>query len=400
MTTNLYTRQDPAYKKALLLIILIAIASYMLKHGPQPLVPLITAEFSLTPAQGSLVVAAEMLGMSTVLLLVIILADYLDRKWLPALGLLLAAFLGFVISISPSFPLIVGLRYVQGILLGTFPALMVTYINEEFSPKLAGSLIGIYLGSTAGGGLLGRFSTTLLSGYFSWRHSFFILSLVCLVVAAAFCLWFPASRFQPAEKHLGSLHRTILPLLTNKSLLLLGWIGFTLMGTFAAIYTYITFVLMAAPYSLPKTILASIFLMQLCGSISSAVSGRLIDKWGSPVILRSSLLIMAVGSLITLGLPLACKFIGLGVFIAGVFGSHVAATSWIGRLPGVNKAPATSLYMLFYYVGGSVLSVVGGLCYHAWDWTGVILLILVCVALSLAALFQLNRTWQKNTTAA
>ena len=75
MTLTLYTRQDPAYKKALLLIILSAIASYMLKHGPQPLVPLITAEFSLSPAQGSLVVAAEMLGMSTVLLLVIILAD-------------------------------------------------------------------------------------------------------------------------------------------------------------------------------------------------------------------------------------------------------------------------------------------------------------------------------------
>lgn len=85
-------------------------------------------------------------------------------------------------------------------------------------------------------------------------------------------------------------------------------------------------------------------------------------------------------------------FIGLGVFIAGVFGSHVAATSWISRLPGVSKAPATSLYMLFYYVGGSVLSVVGGLCYHAWDWPGVILLILVCVTLSCVALFQLNRT--------
>lgn len=389
MVHDLYTRQDSAYKKALPLIIFSAIASYMLKHGPQPLVPLIASEFSLTPAHGSLIVAAEMLGMSTILLLVIVFSDYLNRKWMPALGLFCASLLGFVISFSPSFPLIVTLRYLQGILLGTFPALMVTYINEEFSSKLAGTLIGIYLGSTAGGGLLGRFTTTLLSGHFSWRQSFFILALIGLVVSLAFCLWFPASRFNPQEKHLGSLHRTILPLLTNKSLLLLSWIGFTIMGTFAAIYTYITFILMEPPYSLPKTILASIFLMQLCGSISSTVAGSLIDKWGSSLILRSSLVIMAIGSLITSGLPLACKFIGLGVFITGAFGSHVAATSWISRLPGVSRAPATSLYMLFYYIGGSVLSVAGGLFFHACGWYGVILLINICVAISLLALFKL-----------
>jgi YNFM family putative membrane transporter len=373
-------------KGTLLLIIFSAIAAYSLKHGPQPLIPLITQDFALSPAQGSLVVAAEMAGMSTMLLLNIVLADFLNRKWVTGISLCVAALIAGVISLTPLFSVIVALRFVQGMLLGTFPALMVAYINEEFVPQRVGTLIGIYLGSTAAGGLLGRMSTTLISNFYSWRQDFLILAVWTLVIGILYCCFLPTSKHTIAEPRLGSVKNTIFPLFTSKPLLLLCLLGFIFMGTFAAIYTYITFTLLAEPYNLSKTTLASIFLMQLCGSFSSAISGRYVDKLGNNKVMFISILVLIGGAVITLFPPLASKFIGLGVFIAGMFGAHVSATSWIGRIPGISKAPATSLYMLFYYIGGSLLSILGGILYKDFGWSGVITMICICGFIGLVAL--------------
>jgi predicted MFS family arabinose efflux permease len=118
---------------------------------------------------------------------------------------------------TPLFSIIVALRFVQGMLLGTFPALMVAYINEEFVPQRVGTLIGIYLGSTAAGGLLGRMSTTLISNFYSWRQDFLILAVWTLVIGILYCCFLPASKHIIAEPHLGSVKNTIFPLVYQQT---------------------------------------------------------------------------------------------------------------------------------------------------------------------------------------
>ena len=93
--------------------------AYSLKHGPQPLLPQIAETFSLSPARASLVVASEMMGMSVMLLIVIVASEFMDRKKITGFSLLAAGALALAQAASPSFGLIVGLRFAQGMLLGT-----------------------------------------------------------------------------------------------------------------------------------------------------------------------------------------------------------------------------------------------------------------------------------------
>ena len=265
------------YRTAVPLIVLSGAMAYSLKHGPQPLIPSMAATFSLTPAEGSLVVAAEMIGMSAVLLAIILWSDFLDRKRTTGLGLLASALLAVFIGEAGNFPLIVLCRFFQGVLLGTFPALMVSYIREEFPAAQTGPLIGLYISSTAGGGMLGRMGTTLLTDHAGWQAAFLALGAVGIAVALLYLWRLPSASPRPAHPRRGSL-KTLLPLLENRRLLLLSAIGFVLMGTFATIYTYITFVLLNPPYALTKTALAPIFLMQIFGSLGSFFTGRALAR--------------------------------------------------------------------------------------------------------------------------
>lgn len=383
-----YTADSQAFKRALPLVVASAITAYSLKHGPQPLVPQIAASFSLGPAEGSLVVAAEMLGASVMLLVVMFCSAFMNRKKVTGYSLLAAGLLAVIASLVPSFPLLVVIRFIQGILIGTFPALLTAYINEEFEERLTGRLIGLYLGSTAAGGLLGRFLSTLMSGFLSWRITLASLGAAGMVTAV-FYLWFLPAPHHQESPHINSF-RMLLPLFGDRRLLLLDVIGFALMGSFAAIYTYMTFVLSDAPYFFSKTQLAPIFLFQICGAISSALAGRWTDTHGNGLIMRYALVVLLAGAAITLLPPAAAKCIGLGIFIAGMFAAHTAATGWIGRLPHIPKAPATSLYMLSYYMGGSALSILGGILYHAFGWVGVTAMILTAGALAMICCFLLT----------
>jgi YNFM family putative membrane transporter len=89
--------------------------------------------------------------------------------------------------------------------------------------------------------------------------------------------------------------------------------------------------------------------------------------------------------------------LGLVVFAFGFFAGHSVASGWVNKRADANKAQASSLYLLFYYLGSSVVGSVGGLFWSRFGWPGVIAnidaLLVVAVALSfLTAALAAGRT--------
>ena len=375
---------SPAYRRAILALFCGGLAAFGIEYCVQPIIPVFTAEFGISPAMASLSVSCGIGGMAIAMLLIASMAKRLPRRKIMAGSLLLSAVLAIFMAFSPGYELILGLRLIQGMLLAGFPAMAIAYINEEFDVGIIGSVVGIYVSGTSIGGLVGRMLLSFLTDFFSWRMALGILGLLYALIALAMLLLLPKTQ-HPVNPHAAiagwhEFHR----LLLNRSLVALYMVALIVMGTFVCTYNFISYILLNPPYNLSQTTVGFVYLLYFLGTISSTVMGHMADRRGNGKVMLLSIVFMILGLLLSLLEPLSLKLIGIGALTYGFFGAHSSACSWAGRLDKSDKARISAMYMFFYYVGGSIVGTAGGffLALHGWD--GIVGFL--CALLSLAGL--------------
>ena len=364
------------YWRAIVMLFLGSVAAFGAEYCLQPIIPVLAKEFDLMPATASLAMSFGTAGMAMAMIGIASFATRLERKKTMTIALGGAAILAIAIAVSASFELILVLRLCQGILLAGFPALAIAYINEEFDPKIIGLVIGIYVSANSLGGLSGRLLISTLTDFFSWRVGVGVAGTMYLLIAIAFWFGLPNStkkmvKQDGSEKILDGFKKV----LKNKEVMSIYAIAFAIMGSFICIYNYISYVFIAPPYNLSQTVVGMIFMMYLLGAVSSTVMGGLSDRYGSGKILCLGCLLMLLGTIITIAASLVLKIIGLALFTFGFFGSHSTACGWAGKIAKGDKARVSSMYMLFYYIGASVIGTVGGMFLSAYGWNGIVLFV-------------------------
>ena len=78
--------------------------------------------------------------------------------------------------------------------------------------------------------------------------------------------------------------------------------------------------------------------------------------------------------------------LGLALIAAGFFGAHSLASAWVSSRAPTARGQATALYLLFYYLGPSLIGAVSGRLWSTHGWSGVAALIGAMMALMLAAI--------------
>ncbi|MDD4599447.1 Inner membrane transport protein YnfM [bioreactor metagenome] len=365
----------PQYWRAISALFLGSLAAFGVIYCTQPLIPVFSREFNLTPAVSSLAMSFASGGMAVAMFAIACLAGSLDRKLTMVISILGSALLVIPITLSSDFTTIVVCRAAQGVFAAGFPAIAMAYINEEFAPEIRGLVIGIYVSGTSIGGLSSRLIVSTITDFFSWKVALASIGLVGLLISVWFYLAIPKSKhFLPHHHSLRTIASDLVQNLRHPIIIRLYVIAFAILGAFMAVYNYIGYPLMAPPYNLSQTAVGALFTLYLIGTFSSTFMGGLSDRFGPAKILSLSIFIMLCGGLITLMSSLVIKIAGLAVFTFGFFGSHSVASSWVGKCCPGDKARAASLYLLFYYFGASVVGTVGGLFLAQYGWPGVVLI--------------------------
>lgn len=361
------------YKLALVMMFFGSLAAFGAEYCLQPVIPILAADFNLSPTTASLSMSFGTIGMAVSMLLIASISKYLERKKVMVLALGISALIILAMSFTEQFTLILLLRFVQGILLAGFPSLAVAYINEEFNPKIIGAAIGVYVAATPLGGLVGRILISTLTDFASWRIGLMIAGVLYLISAVMMWIFLPPSLNKKIEH--GRIHiawREFFGLLKNRKIMMIYGIAFCAMGCFVCTYNFISYVLMNEPYNLSQTVIGFIFVLYLVGSVSSAIMGTLSDHYGHGIIIIISMIIQLAGIIITGFSPLIVKILGLAVFTYGFFGVHSNACAWAPQSCKNDKAQVSALYMLFYYAGASALGTVGGVFLTDYGWLGIV----------------------------
>ncbi len=359
------------------------LVTFSILYAVQPLIPVFSREFSISPAMGSLSLSVTTAALAVSMLILGSLSDSWGRKPIMVASLLLSSLLAIATAWSPNFSTLLLLRLLQGIALAGLPAVAMAYLGEEIAPSSLGTAMGLYISGNSIGGLAGRVLGGTLTDVFSWRVALATLGGISLLLSLWFWRALPASaHFRASRPHVKELLLSMGRHLKNPSLLRLFMVSFVLMGSFVTLFNYIGFHLLEPPYSLSPSVIGWLVLVSRTGSYSSARMGKAADHRGRKNMLWTGLAIMLTGAALTLLPPLWCKVTGLALFTFGFFGSHSVASGWVSSAARTAKAQAASLYLFFYYAGSSVFGTLGGWFWSGFGWIGVIGLILALILLA------------------
>ena len=366
-------RGSPTYWRVSAALFLAGFATFSLLYCVQPLLPELAVTFGVSPASSALALSLTTAFLAGSIVVAGALSEGLGRRKLMFLSMALAALCNLVASFLPQWHTLLVARAVEGILLGGVPAVAMAYLSEEIDPKGLGFTMGLYVGGTALGGMLGRVGMSVMTDFWGWRHALAALSVIDLIAAVGFVLLLPPSRNfvrksgLGAQYHLQAWRRH----LGHKGLLSLFMISFGLMGVFVSVYNYAGFLLSGAPYHLSQLQISHIFYAYLFGIVVSPLAGALADKLGRGIVLMAGVLMMAVGVALTMLGLLGTIVVGIVLMTAGFFVSHSVASGWVGRLAAQNKGHASSLYLWSYYMGSSILGAGAGWFLQRFGWNGV-----------------------------
>ena len=362
-----------AFRRISVALFLAGYATFSLIYCVQPLLPELARHFAVGPAESSLALSLTTGFLAFAILLAGAVSEATGRKKLMLISMCVASVLNLIAPLLSDWHAFLVVRALEGLMLGGVPAVAMAYLAEEIDPKGLGMAMGIYISGTAIGGLSGRVVIGFLTDLLGWHMALGAMGALGLVAALGFAILLPASRnfvrrpgFQ-VRYHM----RAWAGHLTHAGLPFVFLIGAFAMGCFVTIFNYVGFRLSEAPYGLSQSQIGLIFVVYLCGSVTSSIAGALSDKLGRGPVLVFGVLLAGAGVGMTLLESLPGIIGGIVVLTSGFFVAHSIASGWVGRLAETSKGHASSLYLLAYYLGSSIMGSVGGWFWAHGGWNAV-----------------------------
>lgn len=372
--------RDKGDTRAIIAVTLAGIGAFFNLYATQPLLPLFEQIFHASkPAVGRTVSAAT-LGVALSAPFCGALAERIGRRKIIVLSIFLIALPTILAATANGLSQLVFWRFLQGIAMPGIFGVTIAYIAEEWPRHRVPQVMSIYVSGTVLGGFLGRIFTGVAATHHlipfvepSWRNGFVAIGVFDLIFGFFLWRWLPHDSPLPE----GAEDETdITRHLRNPQLLATFAVGFNVLFTLVATFTYVTFYLAAPPFGLSPAELSALFVVYLVGLLVTPFGGIWISHVGSRAALIVSVVAGIAGVLLTLIPNLVVILLGLAMCCSGVFICQSASTSYIQReAHSGGRASAAGLYVMFYYIGGSVAGVLPGMLWHYGQWKACVALI-------------------------
>ena len=380
-TGERHRRGSAGLRRVNLALFVAGLTTFMSLYSTQALLPVLSEAFRVSPTASSLLVSMATGTLALAVIPVSALSERFGRTRVMLVCSAIAAPLGLLLPLCTSFPALAAVRAAQGIALAGVPAVAMAYLADEVHPEALGGAMGRYIAGNTVGGLAGRLLPGLVTGLAGWRWALGASALVTLLLTVAFWALLPRSRFFTPQRAGGGLLRH----LADPGMRRLYLVGLVLMSTFVTVYNYLGYRLIAAPFGLPHSLVALVFVMYLAGTFSSPAAGSLADRAGRRPVLLGACVVTGAGLLLTLPNSLPLVAAGLLIMTTGFFAAHSVASGWVGRRAAAGRAHASGLYLFAYYLGSSAGGSAGGLAYEHGRWPATVAYGLILLAVAVLA---------------
>lgn len=383
---------------SLLALALAGLCTFLNVYATQPLLPLLERAFGVGKAQAAWTVSAPTIAVALASPFVGAIADRVGRRRLMVAALFTLAVPTALAGTARTMPALIAWRFAQGLAVPGVYAVGVSYISDVWQGRGVGRGMAALVTGNVLGGFIGRFAAGLCAETLGWRSAFLVLGLLTAAGAVAASYWLPPEppRSAPAAHPLGALRALAGKL--DARLLATFAVGFNVLFTQVAIFTYVTFHLAGPPFLLGAGALSSLFAVYLVGAVVTPFAGRWIDRVGSRSALATSLGLNLAGMLLTLVPSVAAVGVGLACCCTATFVSQAASTSYLQvAAPREVRSAASGVYVASYYLGGTAGGVLPALAWNTGGWAACVAL---TAAVQVATLALALRYWRPTAAGA
>jgi YNFM family putative membrane transporter len=348
----------------------------------QPVLPVLQQEFGIDESRASLTISAVILGMALSNLPFGQLADRYPIKPIIATGGMVVVACGLGCALVEQLPLLILLRFIQGLFIPALTTCLAAFLAKHLPVERLNVVMGSYVSATVAGGLGGRLLGGWIHPPLHWRYAFVTVSILVLVSTLTAVFYLPSDRRNPLtqEKSEG-----FVTLLKRSELLRIFSVAFFSFWVFSALFNFLPFYLAGPAFGASTQRITFMYLAYVLGIIVGPLSGKLSNKIGNGATMILGALVLAVSLLATHVASIWAVVVGLCGVCMGFFAIHAAAAGSLNQKLKSSRGRANSLYVLFYYLGGSIGITVSGYGYERFGWTGVTGISMVLLAVILSA---------------
>ncbi|WP_455928082.1 MFS transporter [Pseudomonas capeferrum] len=367
----------PRLHCARLALFLCGCAAFLNLYATQSILQTFATSFQVSARAAGWSITVTTLAVALTAPFVSRLTGRFEQRTVISVAALLLAVPALMTAYANSLAELLVWRFIEGMLIPVVFATSVAYIGDRWRGGTVTEVTSLYVAGTVLGGFAGRFVTGVMTEYVGWREAFELLAVLSLMVGGFIQFLLPDNPPRVARPSTTWSDVLGTPLLAAYA------VGFCVLFSQVATFTYAGLYLSQAPFDLGPAALGTIYMVFLLALVVIPVAGRLSKSRPQSELLTAAAALGVCGSALTLLPSLWCIVLGLALSSTGVFLAQAAASAFTTATARHNKAGAVGLYLTCYYLGGSFGAIVPALIWERWGWMGCVALIIGFQLLSL-----------------
>lgn len=348
----------------------------------QPLLGMIAQDLGRSEAATSKIAMFTQIGYAAGLLIIIPLGDMFKRKRIILVDFFFIIASLLLFSFAKSLEVMIVASFLIG-LTSVVPQIFIPIAAQLSRPERKDKNVAMLMTGLLVGILASRVFSGVLGEYLGWREVFVVAAGI-MIVLGFFVAWmlpnvestFRGTYFQLMKSIWGYVKE--LP-----SLRLAALRGGLAFGSFSVFWTVLAFRLEQAPYFAGSDVAGMLGVIGIVGAMGASLGGYLSDKMKRNTILVISSITLIVSWAVFgffdytyLGLIIGIILLDLGLACLNVTNQFIVYSTHPEAANRLN-----TVYMVSYFVGGSMGTFFAGIAWTHYQWNGV-----AFVGMSLAVL--------------
>lgn len=338
----------------------------------QPLLGDMAKSFNVHEVSVGSAAMLTQIGYAVGMIFILPLGDIKERKNLITIMLLFSVISLFTMAFSQNIYMLIISSFAVGFT-SIIPQLIIPLAAQLSNPNERGKIIGTVMSGLLIGILVSRTISGLIGSHFGWRVVYIVAAIMMIILTLVLRKVIPITN-PVSEVRYFDLLKSLPKLIKDEPILREASLNGALMfAAFSAFWTTLTFLLESSHYNMGSQAAGLLGLVGIVGALAAPIVGKLADKKGSRYVIGICIIIVSLSYILFLflGFKMIGLIIGVILLDLGVQSSNISNQARVHSMNEEKRNRINTVYMVSFFLGGSLGSFLGSSAYSNFGWVGV-----------------------------